>query len=217
MQYDPELGQQVHEHLKKLGVETPMAKKFDPHKDKIAERVGDILFEGLGLDPNDDSLRDTPQRVAKMYCEELFGGLDYNKFPKCTCVENKMGYDEVVLEKDIIIRSMCEHHLMPIYGKAQIAYICDKKVLGISKFNRVAEFFAARPQVQERLTVQISQALQFILDSNDVMVVIEADHFCSKLRGVKDACSSTVTSKMTGRFRTELSLREEALMLSRRN
>lgn len=216
MQTDPKLGQEIHEILMDRGIETPMHEEIsiDRIQDEafIRSAVKDIL-ECLNLDTTDDSLSETPQRVAKMFCHEVFNGLNYDNFPKCTAVENKMGYDEIVLVRNNIVRSTCEHHLQPIYGRASIAYIPVKKVLGLSKFARVVDFFASRPQVQERLTEQIYAALSHILQTEDIAVVIEADHFCMKMRGVEEYCSDTVTSKMGGRFRSVPSAREEVLML----
>lgn len=211
---DPELGRKIHERLKILGIETPIESTGSwPNKlEYIDNQVFNILTS-LGLDVGDDSLSETPKRVAKMFCEEIFGGLSYDNFPKCTAIENKMGFDEVVLVRDITIRSTCEHHLQPIYGRAHIAYIPNGKVLGLSKFERVASFFAARPQVQERLTEQVYAALSYILDTESVGVVIAAEHFCMRMRGVKDANSSTVTSKMGGLFRDNSDARRELLSL----
>lgn len=213
------LGQQVHEHLVKLGIETPMQNdttlRYTQTYDQeisIQDCVTNILRQ-LGMDLTDDSLKDTPRRVAKMFCHEVFEGLDYANFPKCTTVENKFKYDEIVIVRNNVIRSTCEHHLQPIYGKAHIAYIPGRKVLGLSKFARVADFFASRPQVQERLTEQVYAALSYILDTEDVAVVIEAEHFCMKMRGVEEYCSDTVTSKVGGRFRSDANARRELLSL----
>lgn len=216
MASDPILGKQIHKHLHQLGIETPMTQtKWVEGRNQeacIRDSVHNILTD-LGMDLEDDSLRDTPRRVAKMYCHEVFVGLNYDNFPKCTTVENKFKYDEVVLVRNNIVRSTCEHHLQPIYGRASIAYIPGKKVLGLSKFARVVDFFASRPQVQERLTEQVYAALAYILETEDIAVVVEADHFCMKMRGVEEYCSDTVTSKMGGRFRTIEALRAETMML----
>jgi GTP cyclohydrolase I len=212
MQHDSMLGQKVHEHLVKLGKESPVdflgAKNSEA---KIQEHFHGILTH-LGMNMSDDSIRETPHRVAKMYCQEIFSGLDYNSFPKCTVVENKMRYDEVVMSRDIAVRSVCEHHFQPIIGQAYVGYLPDKKVLGLSKLNRVVDFFSRRPQVQERLTEQIYYALSFILDTPDIAVVVVADHYCVKLRGVQDD-SDTVTSRMGGRFMSVPALRQEFLQL----
>lgn len=223
MKNDPQLGKQVNEHLKQLGIETPM---LPPHpvfdseahraerQDEIEDHLAKIMAL-IGLDLTDDSLTDTPRRVAKMFMNEIFKGLDYDNFPKCTVIENKMHVDEMVLERNITLNSTCEHHLLPIIGSAHVAYIPGKKVLGLSKMNRIVQFFAARPQVQERLTAQIHAALCFILETEDVAVVIEAEHMCVKTRGVEDACSDTVTSKVGGVFRKSTT-RAEFIALTRK-
>lgn len=210
---DIALGQKVHEHLKQLGIETPFSPRT-PDKARIASLYKEIMQE-LGLDLADDSLMGTPDRVAKMYTDEIFKGLDYSNFPKCTAIENVMRVDEMVLERNITLNSTCEHHSLPIIGKAHVAYIPGKKVLGLSKMNRIVQFFASRPQVQERLTAQIHAALCFILETEDVAVVIEAEHMCVKTRGVEDACSDTVTSKVGGVFRRP-STRAEFIALTRK-
>jgi len=175
--------------------------------------VEDIL-KILGMDLQDDSLRETPHRVAKMYCDEVFYGLNYNNFPKCSTFENKMQIDEMI-SGSCSIKSFCEHHLVPFIGVAHIAYIPNTKILGLSKFNRVADFFARRPQVQERLTSQILETLKLVVDTNDVAVVIRATHYCVHLRGVQDLNSVTVTSKMSGKFMDVPELRAEFLALTR--
>ena len=169
------------------------------------------MLEVLGLDLSDDSLEETPLRVAKMYVDEIFSGLRNDTFPKCTTVENKFSIgEEFVLEKNITLYSDCEHHLRPIIGKAHIAYIPKKKVLGLSKLNRITQYFAQRPQVQERLTQQIAQAIAFITESQDVMVVVDAGHTCVSQRGIKDTNSTTVTACCLGAFgETSSGLRKE--------
>jgi GTP cyclohydrolase I len=212
---DPELGQQVHEHLSSLGVETPSVLQTWSAKKKItyiSKRFEDIM-ETLGMDLTDDSMSESPDRVAKMYVNELMWGLDPANFPKCTVVDNKMGYDEMVLEKGIQVISLCEHHFQTIAGTACVAYIPDKKVLGLSKLNRVVEYFARRPQIQERLTEQVYHALSFILDTPNVAVVIDAEHFCVKARGIQDPHSSTITSKLGGGFKENPALRAEFMHL----
>ena len=171
------------------------------------------MLEVLGLDLTDDSLEETPLRVAKMYVDEIFSGLRYDTFPKCTTVENKFSInDEFVLEKNITMYSDCEHHLRPIIGHAHIAYIPGKKVLGLSKLNRVTQYFAQRPQVQERLTQQIAHAIAFITESQDVMVVVDAGHTCVSQRGIKDTQSTTVTATCLGAFsESGGSLRKEVM------
>jgi GTP cyclohydrolase I len=217
MSNDPKLGWEVHKHLKSLGIETP-AQFSNPDSATEPEFVIADHFDGimqtLGLDLGDDSLAGTPARVAKMYVRELFTGLDYINFPKCTAVANKMKCDELVICSDIEIKSCCEHHWQPIIGKAAIGYLPKDKVLGLSKLNRVAQFFARRPQVQERMTSQIYEALSYILGTSDIAVVIRADHFCVKMRGVEDN-SNTVTSKMGGRFMSKPEARAEFLALAR--
>ena len=216
------LGQEIKDHLIKMGVETPMtdvANKNDASDKTIKKEVISDAFsrimEELGLDLNDDSLMETPTRLAKMYVDELYWGLDYNNFPKCTAIENKMGYDEMVLEKNVTVLSTCEHHFVTIDGLAAIAYIPNKKVIGLSKLNRIVEFFSKRPQVQERLTEQIYHTLTYILGTEDVAVVIDAVHFCVRSRGVRDYNSSTITSKLGGRFKSNPALRAEFLSLSK--
>lgn len=212
---DPALGQRVHEHLVKMGVETPTWESRMDRKDKIKEIENSFrhIMLVLGLDLDDDSLAETPNRVAKMYVNEIFWGLDYDAFPKCTTVENKMKYDEMVVERNVNVQSNCEHHFVVIDGKATVAYIPKKRVLGLSKINRVVEYFAKRPQIQERLTEQIYHALQYILDTDDIAVVIDAQHYCVKSRGVEDVGSSTITSKLGGEFKTDPAVRLEFMNL----
>lgn len=214
---DPILGQKVHEHLLKIGVETPTTVRLDQLDDakkveSIEYHMNEILGV-LGLDLTDDSLIETPKRVAKMFVNELYWGLRPDYFPKCTTVQNKMGYDEMVLEKDVTILSDCEHHLRTIVGVAHIAYIPKDKVLGLSKLNRVADYFARRPQIQERLAEQIYHALSFILGTEDVAVVIDAEHFCVKQRGVQDENAHTITSKLGGCFKNDPTVRAEFMSL----
>ena len=208
---DPVLGQAVHEHLVKCGVETPTVPNNIDRKDKIEKIESHFteIMKTMGLDLSDDSLVDTPKRVAKMYVNEIFWGLDYEAFPKCTTVDNKMKYDEMVIERNVNVQSNCEHHFVVIDGVATVGYIPKQKVLGLSKINRIVEYFSKRPQIQERLTEQIYHALQFILDTDNIGVVIEAQHYCVKSRGVEDVGSSTVTSKLGGCFKTEPSVRAE--------
>jgi len=208
---DPILGQQVHEHLVKMGVETPCESNFMDRKEKIEkiEHHFRAIMETLGLDLSDDSLEETPKRVAKMYVTEIFWGLDYEAFPKCTTVQNKMKYDEMVIERNVNVQSNCEHHFVVIDGLATVAYIPNERVLGLSKINRVVEYFSKRPQIQERLTEQVFHALQYILDTEHVAVVMDAQHYCVKSRGVEDVGSSTVTSKLGGCFKTDPAVRAE--------
>ena len=216
---DPELGQRVHEHLVKMGVETPIKEtgQIIDRKGKI--EVIEVLFAdimtALGLDLTDDSLIDTPKRVAKMYVNEIFWGLDYEAFPKCTAVDNKMKYNEMVCERNINVQSNCEHHFVVIDGLATVAYVPNQKVLGLSKINRIVEYFSKRPQIQERLTEQVFHALQYILETEDVAVMIDAQHYCVKSRGVEDTGSSTVTSKLGGGFKSDPAARAEFYQLAR--
>lgn len=158
------------------------------------------IMETLGLDLRDDSLQGTPRRVAKMYVNEVFSGLDPASHPKPTLFANKFGYKGMLVERDIIVHSFCEHHFVPIIGRAAVAYFSSGEVIGLSKLDRIVKHFAARPQVQERLTEQIAAELKRVLRTDDVAVLIDAEHMCVKLRGVKDDCSSTVTSHYSGRF-----------------
>ena len=208
---DPELGLRVHEHLVKMGVETPTVPSNYDRKEKIdhIEAHFTHIMRILGLDLSDDSLIETPKRVAKMMVNEIFWGLDYEAFPKCTTVDNKMQYDEMVVERNVNVQSNCEHHFVVIDGLATVAYIPNQKVLGLSKINRIVEYFSKRPQIQERLTEQIFHALSFILETENVAVVIDAQHYCVKSRGVEDTGSSTVTSKLGGCFKTEPAVRAE--------
>ena len=214
---DPVLGQAVHEHLVKVGVETPVTDNGLSRTEKIdkIENNFNQIMDTLGLDLTDDSLIDTPKRVAKMYVNEIFWGLDYDAFPKATVVANKMQYDEMVVERNINVQSNCEHHFVIIDGLATVAYVPNKKVLGLSKINRVVEYFSKRPQIQERLTEQVYHALSFILDTEDVAVLIDAQHYCVKSRGVEDAGSSTITSKLGGGFKSDPEVRAEFLALAR--
>ncbi len=214
---DPELGQKIHEYLVKMGVETPTVKSHLDRKEKIEviEAHFNGIMRALGLDLEDDSLIDTPNRVAKMYVNEIFWGLDYDAFPKCTTVDNKMHYDEMVVERNVIVMSNCEHHFVTIDGLATVAYVPNKKVLGLSKINRIVEYFAKRPQIQERLTEQVFHALCYILETEDVAVMIDAQHYCVKSRGVEDTGSSTVTCKLGGGFKTDAAARAEFLSIAR--
>jgi GTP cyclohydrolase I len=216
---DPVLGKQVHDHLVKAGVETPVIDNGLSRTEKIEKIEGhfDHIMDTLGLDLSDDSLTDTPKRVAKMYVNEIFWGLDYDAFPKCTTVNNKMHYDEMVVERNINVQSNCEHHFVVIDGLATVAYIPNERVLGLSKINRVVEYFSKRPQIQERLTEQIYYALQYILGTDNIAVLIDAQHYCVKSRGVEDVGSSTITSKLGGGFRDkdDPGLRAEFLSIAR--
>lgn len=172
--------------------------KMNLIEDKFKE-----IMEIMGLDLTDDSLSGTPRRVAKMYIKEVFSGLNPANKPKVALFENKYKYDEMLVEKDITFYSNCEHHFVPIIGKAHVAYISNGKVIGLSKINRIVDYYAKRPQVQERLTVQIANELMEILGTQDVAVVIDAEHLCVSSRGVKDVNSSTITAQFHGKFKDE--------------
>ncbi len=170
--------------------------------EQIEAKFKDIL-DILGLDLNDDSLSGTPRRVAKMYVKEIFKGLSSENMPKLSAFENKYKYGQMLVEKDISVFSTCEHHFLPIIGKAQVAYISTGKVIGLSKINRIVDYFARRPQVQERLTVQILNAMKIALDTEDVAVIVDAKHMCLVSRGIKDITSSTLTAEYSGKFLDE--------------
>lgn len=214
---DPELGLKVHEYLVKMGVETPTNPNGLNRTDKIEiiETHMKKIMETLGLDLSDDSLTETPKRVAKMYVNEIFWGLDYEAFPKCTTVDNKMKYNEMVVERNVNVQSNCEHHFVIIDGLATVGYVPKDKVLGLSKINRIVEYFSKRPQIQERLTEQIFHTLQFILDTEDVAVMIDARHYCVASRGVEDTGSSTVTTRLGGGFKTDMAARNEFYQIAR--
>ncbi len=166
----------------------------------IEEKMREILYV-LGMDLTDDSLSGTPTRVAKMFVNEIFSGLHPNNKPKASSFENKYQYGEMLVEKNITLYSTCEHHLLPIVGKAHVAYISNGTVVGLSKMNRIVDYYAKRPQVQERLTLQIVEELQKVLKTKNVACVIDAKHLCVNSRGISDVNSSTVTSEFGGRFR----------------
>ena len=214
---DPELGLKVHNHLVKMGVETPYEDNGVDRKIKIEliEKAFSTIMRTLGLNLSDDSLMETPNRVAKMYVNEIFWGLDYEAFPKCTTVNNKMNYNEMVVERNVNVQSNCEHHFVVIDGVATVAYVPKDKVLGLSKINRIVEYFSKRPQIQERLTEQVFHTLQYILDTEDVAVMIDAQHYCVKSRGVEDAGSSTVTVRLGGGFKNDPAARNEFLSIAR--
>jgi GTP cyclohydrolase I len=213
---DPELGLKVHEYLVRKGVETPQNENSLSRTEKIdlIARSFQKTMKVLGLDLKDDSLMDTPNRIAKMYVNEIFWGLDYSAFPKCTAVDNKMKYENMIVETNISVQSNCEHHFVVIDGLATVAYIPNKKVLGLSKINRVVEYFSKRPQIQERLTEQIYHALSYILDTPDVAVLVNAQHYCVKSRGVEDTGSSTVTSRLGGAFFDDEKTRSEFMQIT---
>lgn len=190
-------------------IDTPMREDAfvlsDEEKMKKIEFHFREIMETLGLDLNDDSLRGTPKRVAKMYVKEIFSGLNPDNMPKVAMFQNKYRYNEMLVEKNISFYSNCEHHFVPIMGKAHIAYISNGSVIGLSKLNRIVEYFAKRPQVQERMTIQIANKLKEILGTEDVAVVIDAKHLCVSSRGVEDDSSSTVTAYYGGQFQNQAS------------
>lgn len=226
---DSNLGIEIEKLLEHHGVNTPstffideidqissnIGKKFHDESEQVNEIQNHFrsIMEILNLNLNDDSLKETPVRIAKMFTFETMWGLDPRKFPKCTTVENKMQYDEMVVEKNITVQSVCEHHWQTIDGYATIAYIPGKKLLGLSKMPRVVDYFSRRPQIQERLTEQIFYALTHILETDDVAVVIHANHFCVRARGIQDQNSNTVTSKLGGLFKSDPRARSEFMAL----
>jgi GTP cyclohydrolase I len=203
----------VRDALIERGLETPMVGN-GLSRDQKYQRVRDSfrdIVSTLGLDLTDDSLCDTPQRIARMYVDEIFSGLDYAHFPKATAIDNKMGVEEMVKVNDVSVVSTCEHHFITIDGLANVAYIPDEKIIGLSKINRIVRFFAQRPQVQERLTQQVLAALQALLKTQDVAVTIKATHYCVKARGVMDSNSSTQTMALGGLFKSDGRTRAEFL------
>ena len=195
------------------GLETPL-KDVGLSPEQKYEKIKDLFTEvvnTLGLDLEDDSLNETPHRIAKMYVHEIFAGLDYENFPKIALIENKMKVDEMVKVNNISLTSTCEHHFVTIDGYAKVAYIPNDKIIGLSKINRIVRFFAKRPQVQERLTQQILIALQTLLETENVAVSINATHYCVKSRGVMDATSDTSTTAIGGIFKTNTNTRSEFL------
>jgi len=209
-----EEAKRVRNALIEKGLETPLVdtgltseQKYERIKSLMTEVVGT-----LGLDLGDDSLTETPHRIAKMYVDEIFSGLDYQSFPKIALIENKMSVDEMIKVKDISLTSTCEHHFVVIDGMATVAYIPETKIIGLSKINRIVQFFAQRPQVQERLTQQVLIALQTLLETKNVAVTIDATHYCVKARGVRDVNSSTVTTSLGGIFKTNPTTRSEFLI-----
>jgi GTP cyclohydrolase I len=208
-----ESAQQVKNALAERGLETPMqVNDFnrEEKKSRIEHHMREVL-QLLELDLTDDSLEETPGRIAKMFVDEIFSGLDYRNFPKITVIENKMKVSEMVSVKDITVTSTCEHHFVTIDGKAAVAYIPRGKIIGLSKINRIVRFFAQRPQVQERMTQQILVALQTLLETDDVAITIDATHYCVKSRGVMDATSETTTTALGGTFKSNPSTRQEFL------
>ncbi len=209
-EFEDEIG---HNHNSSNANNPTRPDAFDlPDEEKIERIKKDVenMLVTLGMDLTDDSLKGTPNRVAKMFVKEIFGGLNPNKKPKSSTFENNYRYGEMLVEKNITLYSTCEHHLLPIVGRAHVAYISSGKVIGLSKINRIVDYFAKRPQVQERLTMQIVQELQQALGTADVACVIDAKHLCVNSRGIRDIESSTVTSEFGGKFK-EAATRKEFL------
>lgn len=221
---DYNLGQEIQKALIEKGIHTPWNDNKLSEKEKVSkiEYHFHEIMTTLGLDLSDDSLIDTPKRVAKMFVNEVFWGLDPAKFPKCTAVENKMGYNDLIVEK-CTVKSNCEHHLV-YFGTAHnpqelgcwVAYIPDKKVIGLSKLSRIVDYFSRRPQIQERLTEQIAHSLKHILQTENVAVVLRAQHFCVLTRGIQDDNSYTVTSSLHGSFMSAPDLRAELMSIVNR-
>ena len=211
-------AQLVRNALIEKGLETPMS-GIKLSRDEKYTRIRDAMTQvatALGLDLKDDSLQETPHRIAKMYVDEIFSGLNYESFPKISLIKNKMNTEEMIKVKAVKVISTCEHHFVTIDGLATVAYLPGKKIIGLSKINRIVSFFAQRPQVQERLTQQILVALQTLLDTRDVAVFIDATHYCVKARGIMDASSRTETSALGGLFKSDQSLRDNFLNNQRR-
>lgn len=206
-------ARRVRDALVERGLETPLIRNGLTRDEKYHRIRGSLteIAETLGLDLRDDSLQETPHRIAKMYVDEIFAGLDYSHFPKISVIDNKMGVEEMVKIDEIGVVSTCEHHFVTIDGAARVAYIPRDKIIGLSKINRIVRFFAQRPQVQERLTQQVLVALQTLLETEDVAVTIDATHYCVKARGVMDVNSRTSTTALGGAFKSDPSTRAEFL------
>lgn len=200
---DNHIGTSANTPLRSDAFKLTTDEKIDIIKDDIRH-----IMETLGLDLTDDSLNGTPNRVAKMFVNEIFGGLDPNKKPKASTFDNKYKYGEMLVEKNITLYSTCEHHFLPIVGRAHVAYISNGTVVGLSKMNRIVDYYAKRPQVQERLTIQIVNELQNVLNTKDVACVIDAKHLCVNSRGIRDIESSTVTSEFGGKFKDKQTRQE---------
>jgi len=211
---DPKLGQQVHKYLLGLGIENPVDfEQYSRCRLSELQEGFSLAHKAMGLSTGHPSTVETPRRLAKMYREELTSGLEYEFFPQATTSPNDGSTKEIILVRNIEIKSLCEHHWQPVIGRAHIAYIPAGNLLGLSKFNRIAQFFARRPQLQERMCEQILATMCLILGTDDVAVIVEAEHFCVKFRGVEDLCSDTVTSRMSGKFMEVPSARAELLQL----
>ena len=206
---DLELIDQDH---KNFSIETPLRddafEMSDDEKISIIQKNVNEILTTLGMDMSDDSLKGTPKRVAKAYVKELFGGLNPKNLPTSSTFDNKYQYGEMLVEKNITVFSTCEHHLLPIYGKAHVAYFAKDRVVGLSKMNRIVDYYSRRPQVQERLNIQIVKALQKILKTEDVACIIDAKHMCVNSRGIRHIDCSTVTGEFGGKFKDKLTKRE---------
>ncbi len=209
-----EIHDELGENHVATSAETPVRQDAfnlsDDEKIALIKKDVESILHTLGMDLTDDSIKGTPNRVAKMFVKEIFGGLNPSKKPGSSTFENKYKYGEMLVEKNITVYSTCEHHLLPIVGRAHVAYISNGSVIGLSKMNRIVDYYAKRPQVQERLTMQIVQEMQRVLGTDDVACVIDAKHLCVNSRGIRDIESSTVTSEFGGRFKEE-SVRREFL------
>ena len=210
---DKHLHDEIGDDHMSANLETPLRDDaFELSADEKVEMIeADFrhIMETLGLDLTDDSLKGTPKRVAKMFVKEIFGGLLPERKPGMSTFENKYNYNQMLVEKDIVVYSTCEHHFLPIVGRAHVGYISKGKVIGLSKMNRIVEYYAKRPQVQERLTMQIVKAMQDALGTDDVACIIDAKHLCVNSRGIKDIESSTVTAEYGGAFKENEQLRKE--------
>lgn len=212
MIHNDDLNDQLGDDHIATNAETPLRSDAfelsDDEKINAIKKDVENILNTLGLDLTDDSLKGTPNRVAKMFVKEIFGGLHPNKKPGSSTFENKYKYGEMLVEKNITVYSTCEHHLLPIVGRAHVAYISNGTVVGLSKMNRIVDYFAKRPQVQERLTIQVVQELQRVLNTEDVACVIDAKHLCVNSRGIRDIESSTVTAEFGGKFKEDKVRRE---------
>lgn len=211
---DAQLGERVHQHLVQCGVESPI--NFDVYNSRTADEkiklIEDHMRESLsimGFDLTNDSVQDTPKRIAKMWVKETMCGLDYDQFPKIMTFENKFQSSGMVVERNVQSMSLCSHHIVTIDGVATVAYIPGTRIIGLSKINRIVEFFSRRPQEAERLTLQIFHALQYILNTDDIAVFLTGTHYCVKSRGVGDVNSSTSTVKLGGSFMSNAMVRKE--------
>ncbi len=203
-----EIGEEHLSNTKSTPVKSEAKDLSDNEKIAKIEQHFASIMETLGLDLKDDSLKGTPHRVAKMYVQEIFSGLKSSNKPKVSLFDNKYAYNEMLVEKNIKVHSHCEHHFLPIEGRAHVAYISSGKVIGLSKINRIVEYFAKRPQVQERMTKQIANALKEALETEDIAVLVDANHMCVRARGIQDVGSSTITAEYSGQFREKATRNE---------